>query len=416
MVKRRVELLILGSKETITVDDKLGHDDLGVIDEGGLAVANGKIVEAASSRLLEKKYHAKHVIDATGEIVLPGFVDPHTHLVFDGSREDEFELRIAGLPYLETLRGGGGILETVNRTRQAIPDVLLDASTKRLDIALERGTTTIEIKSGYGLRLHDEIKMLDTINSLKMKHPCRVIPTFLGAHAIPSEYSEPDRYTRLVIDDMIPVVGRRGLATFCDVFCERGAFDQESSIKILRAARNQGMRPKIHADEFTESGGARVANLSRAVSADHVIHSPTSELEKMQSTRVTPVLLPASSYSLLAQEHARAREMLSLNLPVALGTDFSPSNWVLSQLTVGAIAARQLRMTADEIIRGITMNAARALGLEKVVGALSPGRAADIAILRAPSHKWIGYSYGEGLVDKVLIGGDMVVDNGRRVR
>ncbi len=416
MVKRRIELLILGSKETITVDGKLGHEDLGVIDEGGVAVSNGKIIEATSSRLLEKKYDAKRVIDATGEIVLPGFVDPHTHLVFDGSREDEFGLRIAGLPYLETLRRGGGILETVNRTRQATPMALLDAATTRLDIALERGTTTIEIKSGYGLRLQDEIKMLDTINILRMNHPCRVISTFLGAHAIPSEYAESDSYTKCVVDDMIPVVGRRGLATFCDVFCEKGAFDQRSSIKILRAAANHGMKPKIHADEFSDSGGAQAANLSRAVSADHMIHSPTRELEKMQSTGVSPVLLPASSFSLLAQEHARAKEMLSLNLPVALGTDFSPSNWILGQMTVGAIAARQLRMTADEIIRGITINAARALGLEKTVGALTPGRAADIAILRAPSHKWIGYSYGEGLVDKVLIGGEVVVDKGRRVR
>ncbi len=416
MVRRRVELLILGSKETITVDDRLGRDDLGVIDEGGVAVSNGAIVEAASSRLLEKKYDAKRIIDATGEIVLPGFVDPHTHLVFDGSREDEFGHRMAGLPYLETLRRGGGILETVNRTRQATPEGLLDASVKRLDIALERGTTTIEIKSGYGLRLRDEIKMLDTINILKMNHPCRVIPTFLGAHAIPSEYCDPEDYTRLVIDNMIPEVERRGLATFCDVFCERGAFDQRSSIHILTAARNRGMKSKIHADELTDSGGARAANLSRAVSADHLIHSPTSELGKMRGTGVTPVLLPASSQSLLAQEHAKAREMLSMSLPVALGTDFSPANWVLSQLTVGAISARQLRMTAEEIIRGITINAARAVGLEKTVGALTPGRSADMAILRAPNHKWIGYSYGEGLVDKVLIGGEVVVDDGRRVR
>ena len=415
MAKRRVDLLILDSEETVTVDDRLGTHDLGVIDGGGVAVDRGAIVEAASTESIERKYTATFIIHANDEIVLPGFVDPHTHLVFDGSREEEFQRRVGGVPYMDALRRGGGILETVNRTRQATPEDLLEISRERLDTVLEEGTTTIEIKSGYGLRLHEEFKMLRTINRLAREHPCRIVATFLGAHAVPPEHSEPENYALLVIREMLPVVAKRRLAEFCDVFCEKGAFDAKSSLRILRAALGTGLGVKIHADEFSNSGGAAIANKTRAVSADHLVYSPTSELEKMRETGVTPVLLPASSHSLLMTQYARAREMLSMGLPVALGTDFSPANWVLGQLTSAALAARELRMRAEEIIRGITINAARALGLDNRIGAIAPGKAADINIIRAPSHKRIGYAYPGGLVDKVLIGGRVVVAGGKRV-
>ncbi len=416
MTKRRVDLLVLGSKETITVDGAPDSDDLGIIDGGGVAVNNGVVVEAASSQLLERKYQAKSVVDVPDEIVLPGFVDPHTHLVFNGSREEEFQLRVQGVPYMEVLRRGRGILETVNRTRQTHPEELLRISVDRLNTALVAGTTTIEIKSGYGLRLHDELKILKTTERLAKQHPCRILATFLGAHAIPPDYSDPRDYVRTVIEEMLPRVQAEKVAQFCDVFCEQGAFDAKLSLKILKAATRLGLRPKIHADEFSNSGGTRVANKTLAVSADHLVHSPPKELEKMLETGVTPVLLPASSHSLLMSQYAEAREMLSMDLPVALGTDFSPANWVLGQLTVAAIAARQLRMTAAEIIRGITINASKALGLDRKIGSISPGKEADLTILRAPNHKWIGYTFGESIVDKVLIGGKVVVDNGKRVR
>lgn len=416
MVKRRIDLLILDSNETVTVIDKLDTDSLGIIDDGGVAVDKGTIVEAASAEYLERNYTARFLIHANNEIVLPGFVDPHTHLVFDGSREEEFQLRVTGVPYMDVLRGGRGILETVKRTRQATLDALLETSGERLDTSLEEGTTTVEIKSGYGLRLQDEMKMLLTINRLKEQHPSRVVATFLGAHAMPPEQSDLESYSRSVIMEMLPSVRKSGLARFCDVFCEEGAFDAQSSLRILRAALAMGLRAKVHADEFSNSGGAAIANKIRAISADHLVHSSMKELENMRETGVTPVLLPASSHSLLIKERARAREMLAMNLPVALGTDFSPANWVVGQLTVAALAARDLRMRADEIIRGITINAARALGLEHGIGAITPGMKADINILRAPSHKWIGYAYGGGLVDKVLIGGRVVVAGGKRVR
>ncbi len=408
-------MLVRGSKETVTVAGEPGTDDLGIIDGGGVAVKDGTIVEAASTQLLERKYRAKSIVDVRDEIVLPGFVDPHTHLVFNGSREEEFRLRILGASYMEILRKGGGILDTVNRTRQTAPEELLRISLGRLDTMLEAGTTTVEIKSGYGLRLVDELKILETIGRLKRQHPCRIVATFLGAHAVPPEYSTAEDYARIVKEEMLPVISSRGLADFCDVFCEQAVFDEKVSLGILRAASRLGLETKVHSDQFSHSGGVRVANRSRAVSADHLIHTPAKELEEMLESNVTPVLLPASSHSLLMSEHANAREMLSMGLPVALGTDFSPSNWALGQLTVAAEAARELRMTSEEIIRGITINAARALALQKEIGTISPGKAADMTILRAPSHKWIGYTFGEGVVDKVLIGGKIVVNDGKKV-
>jgi len=279
---------------------------------------------------------------------------------------------------------------------------------------LEAGTTTLEIKSGYGLRLEHELKILRVISQLKRHHPCKIIATFLGAHAVPAGVI-PEEYARIVVEEMIPAVHQEGLAEFCDVFCENGIFNPELSRKILRTGTANGLRPKIHADQFTDSMGARVANAVGATSADHLVYSEPRELERMTKSSVVPVLLPASSHSLLSADYPRAREMLSERLPVSLGTDFSPSNWVLGQLTVAAEASRGLRMKAEEIIRAITINAAKALGLQRSIGSIEKGKSADIVILKVPNHKWIGYTYGEGIVDKVLIEGREVVREGKRV-
>jgi imidazolonepropionase len=385
-----------------------------VIDEGGVAVDDGRIVEAASSQLLERKYSATRQVSAKEEIVLPGFVDPHTHLVFQGSREEEFQLRQQGASYLEILKSGGGIMETVNKTRETSESELVSISQKRLDIALESGTTTLEIKSGYGLQLYDELKILRSIRQLKKTNPCRITATFLGAHAIPP-YTSQEEYAQTIIKEMLPAVTQQKLAEFCDVFCEEGAFNIDSSKKILVAGSRLGLLPKIHADQFTDNGGARLANDVRAVSADHLVHSTSSEFDRMVRTSVTPVVLPASSQSLLNDQYAPARQMLNAGLSVALGSDFSPSNWCLGLLTVAAIAARQLRMKSEEIIRGITINAAKALRLDHRIGSLSPGKSADIVLLKTPTHKRIAYTYGEGIVDKVLIAGKEVVREGKRI-
>jgi len=414
MVKKRVDVLVLNSNETITLDSPNSDTGLGVIDNGGVAINQRKIVLAASTELLERKFRSRTTIDAENEIILPGFVDPHTHLVFAGARDAEFQLRIEGVSYMDVLRKGGGIIETVSRTRQASSESLFQSGKHRLDTCLESGSTTVEIKSGYGLRDDEEFKILRTINRLKKYHSCRIVPTFMGAHAVPPGET-PTEYVLNVIDEMLPQIARAGLAEFCDVFCEQGAFDSFESGRILGKARKLGLKLKIHADQFTDSGGAEIANRLRATSADHLVHSPADQLEKMGETKVTPVVLPSSSLSLLTGENADARSMLTLGLPVALGTDFSPSNWMLGQLTVAALASRELRMKASEIIRGITINAARALGLEKRVGSLHVGKDADLVTLRVPNHRWIGYTYGERIVDNVLIGGEWVVRDGKRI-
>ncbi len=414
MVKRRVDVLVLNSNETITLDSRDSEKGLGVVDNGGVAINQGKIVLAASTEMLERKFHGRRTIDAADEIILPGFVDPHTHLVFAGARDAEFQLRIAGVSYMDVLRKGGGIVETMNRTRQASSESLFESAKQRLDTCLESGSTTVEIKSGYGLRDDQELKILKTINRLKEYHPCRIVPTFMGAHAVPPGETSSE-YTLSVINKMLPQIARVGLAEFCDVFCEQGVFDSSESERILGKAAKLGLKLKIHADQFTDSGGAEVANKLQATSADHLVHSPTKQLEKMLEKNVAPVLLPASSHSLLTEDHADARGMLAANLPVALGTDFSPSNWMLGQLTVAALASRELRMSSSEIIQGITINAARALGLEKRIGSLHAGKQADLVTLRAPNHRWVGYTYGERVVDNVLIGGEWVVRDGRRI-
>jgi imidazolonepropionase len=413
MVKKRVDMLVLNSNETITLDSSDKNNGLGIIDNGGVAINHGRIIAVASTVLLERKFQAKTIIDAKDEIVLPGFVDPHTHLVFSGAREREFQNRIEGVPYLEVLRKGGGIIETVNLTRQTTSEALLQLGKQRLNTCLEQGSTTVEIKSGYGLALADELKILRIIQDLEKRHPCRVVPTFLGAHAIPSGETSPE-YVKNVTDEMLPRVAEEKLATFCDVFCEQSAFDASESEQILRKASRLGLHPKIHADQFTDSGGTAVANKVRAASADHLVHASMKEIGKMTTTKVVPVVLPASSHSLLSKDKADARAMLDLGLPVALGTDFSPSNWALGQLTVAALASRDLKMSASEIIRGITLNAAKALGLEEKVGSLELGKQADLVTLKVPNHNWIGYSYGEDIVDNVLIGGEWLVRDGKR--
>jgi imidazolonepropionase len=306
-------------------------------------------------------------------------------------------------------------METVNKTHQTTEAELFSVAQGRLESMIECGTTTMEIKSGYGLALEGELKILKVIRRLSRQNPCKIVATFLGAHAIPNGMT-PEVYAKMITEEMIPAVHRARLAEFCDVFCEKGVFNPELSKRILRAGSRNGLKPKIHADQFSDSQGARTANEAGAISADHLVHSESEELARMTETSVVPVLLPASSHSLLSTEYAPARDMLSKGLPVALGTDFSPSNWIIGQLTVAGVAARGLRMKTAEIIRAITINAARALGLEHSVGSITKGKRADIVILKVPSYKWVGYTYGEKMVDTVLIEGEEVVREGKRVR
>jgi len=347
---------------------------------------------------------------------MPGFVDPHTHLVFAGSREDEFEMRIKGISYMEILKRGGGILKTVKATREASEKQLVELCKTRLDTMLEHGTTTVEAKSGYGLSVTHEIKCLKALKHLNEKHPIDLVPTFLGAHVTPHEYqNNTDEYLTLVIDKMIPEVAKHKLAEFCDIFCETNVFSVEQSRRVLLSGMEYGLKPKLHADEMTRIGGAELAAEVGAVSADHLIFSSDEGLRAMADRGVVAVLLPGASFSLMMGRYADARKMIALGVPVALGTDFNPVCWVENQQLILALACRQMGMTPAEAITATTINAAHAIRRAHEVGSLEPGKQADILVLNVPNHRFLGYRFGVNLVDKVVKNGRIVVDHGRLI-
>jgi imidazolonepropionase len=421
--REEVELLIENAGEVVTLQGGsrkplLGEQmkNLGIIKDGGVAVNEGKIVAVGKTREIKRKFEGKETVDADGKVVMPGFVDPHTHLVFAGSREEEFEMRIHGSTYMEILERGGGILKTVRETRKASRDELVESCKKTLDIMLEHGTTTVEAKSGYGLTTIDEVKCLEVMKVLNEKHPIDIVPTFLGAHAIPLEYkNNPEEYVDLVINEMIPEVASRKLAEFCDVFCEKGVFDTSRSRKILLKGKEQGLTPKLHADEMTRLGGAELAAEVGAISASHLLFSSDNGLKAMAKQGVTAILLPGASFSLMTGRYADARKMISWGVAVALGTDYNPSCWIESQQIVIALACHQMRMTSSEAITGATINAAHAVDRAQTVGSLEAGKKADIAVLKAPNHKFLGYRFGTNLVDKVIKNGKLVVNEGKMI-
>ena len=421
MGREEADLLIENAGEVVTLrggsqKPLLGEQmkNLGIIRNGSVAANEGKIVAVGKTREIRGKFEAKETVDAEGKVVMPGFVDPHTHLVFAGSREKEFEMRIQGSTYMEILERGGGILKTVRETRKASRDELLESCKKTLDTMLEHGTTTVVAKSGYGLTTIDEVKCLEVMKVLNEKHPIDVVPTFLGAHAIPLEYrNNPDEYVDLMINEMIPEVASRRLAEFCDVFCEKGVFDISQSRKILLKGKEQGLTPKLHADEMTRLGGAELAAEVEAISASHLLFASVDGLKAMAKQGVAAILLPGASFSLMTGRYADARKMISWGMPVALGTDYNPSCWIESQQIVIALACHQMRMIQSEAITAATINAAHAINRAQTVGSLEAGKKADIAVLNAPNHNFLGYRIGTNLVDKVIKDGKLVVDEGK---
>ncbi len=420
MTKENVSLVIKNAGELIMLSRgsqkpllRQGIRRLEVVKNGCIAIKYDRIVVAGKTEELERRFKGEETIDATGKVVMPGFVDPHTHLVFAGSREEEFESRLQGASYLEILTKGGGILKTVRETRKASKGQLVEAGKKTLDIMLKHGTTTVEAKSGYGLTTKDEIKCLEAAKELNKTHPVDVVPTFLGAHAVPPEYKgKTSDYVGLVVEEMIPKVAAKGLAKFCDVFCERGVFDIEQSRRVLQTGRRYALKPKVHADELTSFGGAELAAETRAVSAEHLLFASERGLKAMAKERVVAVLLPAASFSLMAGKYADAQRMIQLGVPVALGTDFNPSCWTENMQMAISFACREMHLTPAEAIIAATINAAHAVGCAQEVGSLESGKKADIVILDVPSHKFLGYRFGVNLVDKVVKEGKLVVDNG----
>ncbi len=386
-----------------------------VIPDGAVAVDGDRIVAVGSTAELKARVTidaATEVIDASGQVVLPGLIDPHTHVVHGGSREHELTLKLQGVPYLEILSGGGGILSSVEATRAASEEELVALGIKYCRQMLAQGTTTAEAKSGYGLSTDAEIKILRAVRAVDAAQPVDLVPTFLGAHAVPKEYKgDPDRYLDLVIKEMLPLVVEQKLARYCDVFCEEGVFSIEQSRRVLLAAREQGLELKMHADEIVPLGGAELAAELGAVSADHLLVVSDEGIERMAEAGVIAVLLPGTTFYLREDHYAPGRKMIEAGVPVALATDFNPGSSPNNNLQlIINIACLYLRMTPAEVVNAITINAAHALGRAAEIGSLEAGKKADIVIFDAPNYDYLAYRYGTNLVSRVVKNGHLVME------
>ncbi len=416
-MRAEADLLVENAAQLLTlaaVDPNLeAEEKLGIITNGTVAVRSGRIVWVGpadrTSRNVSLVSGGKE-LDASDKVVTPGFIDSHTHLLFAGTREKEFELRIRGATYQEIAAQGGGIKSTVEKTRRASKEELIAAGKKNLNCMLSLGTTTAEAKTGYGLSTKDEIKMLEALQGLSREHPVEIVPTFLGAHEIPPEYAgKKEDYVRLVIEEMIPAVAEKKLAVFCDVFCEKGVFSLEESRRILEAAKRYGMLPKLHADELTPLGGAELAAELGAVSADHLLFISEKGMEAMAEKGVIATLLPGTAFFLFMGRYAPARQMIAKGVTVALATDFNPGSCMTESLPlITTLACTQMRMTPAEALLGVTLNAAKALRKDKEIGSLEPGKQADLVILDVPDYRHLSYHFGVNHVEKVIKKGRLV--------
>ncbi|MBN1137206.1 MAG: imidazolonepropionase [Anaerolineae bacterium] len=398
--------------------------DLGLIAGGAVAVRDGRIVATGRSADLRRMVRADKYLDAAGWTVMPGFVDPHTHLVWAGDRADEFEMRIAGASYMEIMAAGGGIMNTVRHTRAASLDDLVAQTRLRLGRMLAHGTTTVEIKTGYGLNVEGELKQWQAIRRLQAETPATLVPTFLGAHAVPAEYKgRADEYVELVVQEMLPAIAQEvsgdptaaqnGMAevqpVFCDVFCEEGAFSLDQSRRVLEAAKALGFGVKIHVDEFKPLGGTRLAVEMGAVSADHLVCTPPEEIELFARSDVVAVALPGTPFGLGHHDYTPARAIIDAGGALAVATDCNPGTcWCESMQLMIALACRYLRLTPAEAISAATINAAHAVGLGHEAGSLEPGKRADLIVLAAPSYTHLGYRFGTNLVRTTIAGGQVI--------
>jgi len=400
LLKNANELITLkGPKKPRTKNEM---NNLSIIEKGSIAIKDGKIVGVGKNL----DFKADKTIDVSGKIIMPGFVDPHTHLVFAGSREFELDMKLKGYSYMDILKKGGGIFYTVNETREASEKSLIDQSTKRLNNMLKYGTTTCEAKSGYGLETETELKILKVNKQINDSHPIEIVSTFLGAHAIPKEYSA-DEYTDIVINEMMPKT--KGFADFCDVFCEKDVFTVAQSKKILEAGKKFDLTPKVHADEIVDTGGANLAAEVGAISADHLLRSNEKGIKQMIKNNVVGVLLPGTPFSLMMKEYANARKMIDMELPVALATDLNPNCWIENMQFIIQLACYTMGMTPAEAITASTFNAACAIGLNDKIGSLEINKQADLIVLDCPSHLSIPYHVGINLVDNVIKKGKTVI-------
>jgi len=400
------QLVTLAGPNRFRVGAKMST--LAIIQDGGMLIRDGKIDLVGASTEIENKAGDSEVIDARGKVVLPGFVDAHTHLVFAGNRLDDFERRARGETYEQIAKAGGGIWSTVEKTRAASDADLLAQAKKHAEWFLRCGTTTVEAKSGYGLTLEDELKILRVMRRLKEETSLEIVPTFLGAHAVP-RHMNADEYIDLVIDGMLPRVAGEKLAEFCDVFCEPGYFDIEQSRRILTAARKLGLNLRIHADQLTNSGGAQLAAELKTTTADHLEKTEEQGIAAMKSAGVQPVLLPGSVYTLGLSDYPRTREMIEADLGVIIATDFNPgSSPTPSMPMILSLACTQMKMSPAEAITAATINPAHSLNRGDTMGSLEAGKLANFSIFDCENYRELAYWFGIPQTHSVYVCGKCV--------
>lgn len=412
IVENAAQLVTLAGPSRPRSRDELR--ELAIIEDGALLARDGVIVAVGATSEIAPLASAGAVrVDAAGKVVAPGFVDAHTHPVFAGSREDEYEMRAAGISYREIAEQGGGIRSTVRKTRAASEDELFDIARAHVSWFLEHGTTTIEAKSGYGLTLDDELKLLRVMRRLNNETYLEVIPTFLGAHEIPDEYRDRrDDYIRLVTDEMLPEVARQGLARFCDVFCESHVFTVSESRRVLTRAKELGLGVRLHAEQLTLSGGATLAAELGAASADHLEWIDEAGIEKLREAGVVAVLLPGAVFNLGLARYAPARRMIEAGLPIALATDFNPgSSPTPSMQMILSIACTQMRLTPAEAFAAATINAACSLDRGDRIGSLEPGKQADVVVFDCADYRQVPYFFGVNHTSVVIKNGRVVADS-----
>ena len=415
-------MLLHSASQLLTISGPVqrGHDlgNLGIIENGAVMIQDGLIAAVGTTEELQATYPDEEWLDARGRVVLPGFVDPHTHLVWAGDRAAEFEMRLQGKTYLEIMEAGGGIVSTVKNTRAASFDDLLNETRPRLQRMFSQGTTTAEAKTGYGLEIATELKMLECVLALNAEGPIDLVPTFLGAHAIPPEFKDDtDGYTALICQQMLPMLrdwSQRSSNSqtpdlpYVDVFCETGAFSLQQSRQILETAQNLGFPLKIHADEFDNLGGAALAAELGAASADHLVVTSDADIAALGVSETVAVSLPCTPFGLAEGHYSPAQKLLDANAILAIATDLNPGTaWCENMQFAIALACRYLKLTPAQAIVAATLNAAAAIGQADKVGSLEVGKQADLIVLDVPDYRHLGYRFGGNLVRTVIKKGEV---------
>ena len=417
-----MKLLIKNIKNLVQTEEKprlkvSGSDmkTLPCIADAWLAIEEDKIV--AFGKMDEfpgiNDWSGLQVIDATGKLVFPSWCDSHSHIVFAASREQEFVDRINGLTYQQIAQRGGGILNSAKKLREASEDELVESALKRLNEVMLQGTGAIEIKSGYGLSLEAELKMLRVIKKLKTLSPLTIKATFLGAHAVPAEYKDKKQdYISLIINEMLPQIAEEKLADYCDVFCENGYFTAEETIKILTAAKGYGLIPKVHAEQLSNSGGVKAGVEVGAISVDHLEYVNNEDIVALKNSETMSTILPGAQF-FLQEPFPPARKMMDAGLPVAIASDYNPGSSPSGNMHfMVSLACIQYKMTPEEAINAATLNSAYAMGVSQTHGSIAIGKQANVFITKeVPSYNFLPYSFGSNLVETVVINGKLIIDN-----